>query len=296
MVTLPFDPYLPSFFEQIIFESSGKECQVLDLELLPGGFSSQSLKVVTDEGIVFVKYDENAVPGLFESEAKNLEFIRNTKLFRVPEVIGSGLRGSTGYLLLEYIEPWPKAITSMAPFAEALAQLHLISNHSFGFEYDNFLGKQAQQNPLMSSGIRFFAECRLLPQAGLAYWDEKLPLDVYKSVISIAENLENYLPQEQPALLHGDLWYGNLLAYSKNGIALVDPACYFGLREAEIAFTHLFGGFGLEFYETYQEVFPLEPGFRTRMPIYNLYHLLNHLNNFGTNYLGPVKEVVSKFR
>lgn len=295
MVKLPFDPYLPGFFEQIIFECSGKECEVLGLELLPGGFSSNSLKVTTTKGIYFVKYDENAIPELFESEAKNLEFIQASGLFRVPHVIGYGARGNTGYLILEYIEPWPNAVSSMAPFARTLAEFHGITNESFGFGYDNYLGKQIQQNTLMSNGISFFAECRLLPQAGLAYWDEKLPLEDYRAIVAIAESLENYLPDEKPALLHGDLWYGNLLAYSADGIALVDPACYFGLREAELAFTHLFGGFGLEFYETYQEAFPLEPGFRSRMPLYNLYHLLNHLNNFGTNYLGPVKEVVSKF-
>ena len=100
---------------------------------------------------------------------------------------------------------------------------------------------------------------------------------------------------EKPSLLHGDLWYGNILCSSKGKAILIDPASYVGHAEADLAMTELFGGFSKEFYEVYKEVFPMQDGYESRRDLYNLYHLLNHLNTFGSDYLLPVKSIIAEY-
>ena len=95
-----------------------------------------------------------------------------------------------------------------------------------------------------------------------------------------------------PSLLHGDLWGGNL-AYDPDGNPVVfDPAVYYGDREADLAMTELFGGFGGGFYAAYNEAWPLDPGYAVRKRLYNLYHVLNHLNLFGGGYLGQARRMI----
>jgi fructosamine-3-kinase len=119
-------------------------------------------------------------------------------------------------------------------------------------------------------------------------------LDFLKKFQRIYPVLENFFPKEKPALLHGDLWSGNIMR-GKNGMpVLIDPAVYYGHREMDLAFSRLFGGFESLFYESYETVFPLEPGFEERVPVYNLYPLLVHLLLFGKSYLSGIEKTVNR--
>jgi fructosamine-3-kinase len=96
----------------------------------------------------------------------------------------------------------------------------------------------------------------------------------------------------QPSLLHGDLWGGNWLVSAAGEPVLIDPAVYYGDREADLAMTRLFGGFPPAFYGAYEEVFPLASGHAEREPLYRLYYLLCHLNLFGESYGGSVDGIL----
>ncbi|MEL7006538.1 MAG: fructosamine kinase family protein, partial [Bacteroidota bacterium] len=155
-------------------------------------------------------------------------------------------------------------------------------------------------NPEPKSGfneswIDFFIKERLEKQLRLAYSRELVDNNFLHKFRSLYLHLPNILINEPPSLLHGDLWSGNYLINSHGNASIIDPAVYYGNREIELAFTHLFGGFDSRFYQSYQEAWPLESGFENRMEIYNLYPLLVHVNLFGTSYLSGVLQVLKKY-
>jgi fructosamine-3-kinase len=168
--------------------------------------------------------------------------------------------------------------------ARMLAQLHRTTGPRFGWGSDNWIGLAPQKNAWKEDWAEFFWEFRLLPQLSKANLKEE---------IDVKSFFKNYKPL--PSLLHGDLWSGNV-GFTPAGPVLFDPAVYFGDREADIAMTELFGGFPEVFYSTYRESFPLDAGYSKRRDLYNLYHLLNHLNLFGSGYLARVKATLRLLR
>src|SRR5262245_18398887 len=164
-----------------------------------------------------------------------------------------------------------------------LANAHRKPGPRFGWQRDNYIGSTPQQNGWCNDWIVFWVTRRLEPQISLARdkgFDVSLPS---------TRMLESHRPQ--PALLHGDLWSGNA-GFTAEGPVVFDPAVYYGDREADLAMTELFGGFPREFYRAYNEAYPLPGGYEQRKHLYNLYHLLNHLNLFGGGYLGQVKSTL----
>ena len=164
----------------------------------------------------------------------------------------------------------------------------------FGFLHDNYIGSGVQINEPKDTWIEFFAECRLRPQfeRASAYFDT----DEMMRINELLCHLDRYLVEPgSPSLLHGDLWGGNHMADETGEIMLIDPAVYVGHAEADIAMTELFGGYRREFYAAYDEARPMEPGYEDRRDLYNLYHLLNHLNLFGAGYLGSVRSILKKY-
>ncbi len=168
------------------------------------------------------------------------------------------------------------------------------STTPYGFSQDNFIGARSQKNTPSSSWVSFFREQRLAPQFKTAdSWFT--PADRAK-ISKLLDNLDRFLIEpEQPSLLHGDLWSGNVMCGSDGKAMLIDPACYIGHRETDLAMTQLFGGFPESFYQAYKEAFPLQDGYEERRDLYNLYQLLNHLNLFGPTYLEPVLSIVSEY-
>ena len=283
------------FLESILFESLGRETRVEDYYFLAGGCVNQSVQVVTDTGSFFVKWNETADRQVFEAEAQGLEILRQANEIGIPEVIGHGQNAQRNYLILEFLEFNQPKPDYWAALGESVARLHTHTQVRFGLAHDNFIGSLPQNNAPAGDWIGFFVERRLKPQAGLAMYNHAMPMEMYGRLTKFYARLPELLPVEKPALLHGDLWSGNLLTGRNGHACLIDPAVYYGHREAEMAFTRLFGGFEPDFYGSYQAAFPLQPGFEQRVEIYNLYPLLVHVNLFGASYLPGIERVLDRF-
>ncbi|MDG2471576.1 MAG: fructosamine kinase family protein [Pseudomonadales bacterium] len=206
-------------------------------------------------------------------------------------------------IVMDYLYSQGQSANYWQSLGTQLAELHRapqplqsgIERPIYGLDRDNYCGKGRQFNHLCVDGHAFFCDYRLLNQARLAYDNGYLESPWIIHIESICERLTDLIPAQPVSLLHGDLWSGNLLINAKGQPALIDPAVYYGWREADIAMTLLFGGFPHDFYSCYHETWPLEPGWRKRVPLYNLYHLLNHLNIFGVSYLEQVQSTISRY-
>lgn len=287
-----------SFFESILFSTLGQPVEVIEAQFISGGDINMAAQVFSSEGVFFVKWNlfgQHEKQGMFEAEANGLNLLRQTDALQIPQVIGYGQHGDKAYLILEYIDSGKPDKAYWETLGQSLAVLHSHTQPTFGLHFDNFIGSLPQTNTPTSNGYDFFFEQRLLPQAGLALYKGLLPKDSYDALLRLRSRLPELLPGERPALLHGDLWSGNVLANEQNEPVLIDPAVYYGFREAELAFTKLFAGFDQRFYEAYDEVFPLEPGFEERVALYNLYPLLVHVNLFGSGYVSGVERVLNQF-
>lgn len=235
-------------------------------------------------------------PMMFEKELKGLELLRGKSQIFVPEPYFSGNTDFEVYLLTEWIERGIPRANYWSILGESLAEIHRCNGDFFGLDYPNFIGSLEQFNDPSDSWIDFFSEQRVLRPLRMAI-DSGLLGREYKSladqfVLNLSEILEE---PEYPALIHGDLWSGNVMATSNGDPSIIDPAVYYGHREIELAFTALFGGFDLDFYESYQEAFPMSPGYEQRFEIYNLYPLLVHANLFGGGYAFSAGKIIRKY-
>ncbi|WP_128547119.1 fructosamine kinase family protein [Larkinella soli] len=283
------------FFEGILFQTLGSPIEVLEARFLSGGDINTAAQVFSSEGLFFVKWNSADREGMFGSEARGLDLLRSAEAIHIPEVIGYGHYQDKAYLILEYIDPVAARTDYWESFGQSLALLHSHTQPKFGLSFDNYIGSLPQSNTPTDNGIAFFIEQRLHPQAGMAFYKGLIPKELFDKFPQLYQRLPDLLPNERPALLHGDLWSGNVMVNEQGNVALIDPAVYYGFREAELAFTTLFGGFDDRFYDAYDETFPLEDGFKERIPIYNLYPLLVHLNLFGTGYLSGIERVLDRF-
>jgi len=257
-----------------------------------GGDTCESWELTLASGArLFLKTHGAPPAGLFAAEAAGLTELRRTGAVRVPAVI----HADPSFLLLEFIAPGAAGAAYWRGLGHALARLHRTQAPCFGFLMDNWCGTTPQPNPRDTDGHAFFANHRLLFQARRAHAAGLLPASDLHRVDAIAARLESLVPAQAPALLHGDLWHGNVFADTRGEAVLVDPAAYWGWPEADLAMTRVFGGFDEAFYEAYLEMHPLAPGWAERVPLYNLYHLLNHLNLFGTAWLPRVREVLDAY-
>ena len=190
-------------------------------------------------------------------------------------------------LVLEWVDTARPGPGFMERFGRAFAALHRITGNAYGFDVDNYLGRTSQPNLERSSDWAcFFFEHRIAYQLRLAESNGYADAALRRAVADLESRIGDLLAgsEEPPTLLHGDLWGGNYLADSQQRAVLIDPATYYGHREADLAMTRLFGGFSSAFYAAYEEAFPLAPGERRRRPLYEAWHLLNHLNLFGSSY------------
>lgn len=243
----------------------------------------------------FIKVNRPALAFMFEAEAAGLRELADLKAIRVPEVITCGHNAEYSYLVLEYLHLGEFNKDSSRLFGEQLAALHLHKQPFFGWHIDNTIGSTRQSNTRHHDWLQFWREQRLLKQLQLASsngFNGKLQRRGEILAERIGQFFDNYRPQ--PALLHGDLWGGNAAADQQGQPFIYDPACYYGDREADIAMTELFGGFGSAFYQAYQSSYPLDPGYQTRKTLYNLYHIINHLNLFGGGYLHQAETMIER--
>jgi protein-ribulosamine 3-kinase len=287
--------YVP-FLEATLFETFGQEIEVDSFQFMGGGCINNSLKINTIKGDFFLKWNESPdALQMFETEAKGLQLLTDTQSIRIPKLLGYGRNEAKAYLLLEFITPYFRNDHYWKKLGESLATLHQHTYSKFGLHFNNFIGSLPQSNEFFDDWVEFFIDRRLRVQAGLAYYNGLVNKDFLSKMEKLYLKLPHLLPKEKPALLHGDLWSGNVIQDEKGEPCLIDPAVYYGNREIEIAFTSLFGGFDDEFYQVYHSNFPLEKGFEQRIGIYHLYPLLIHVNLFGTSYLSGVERILNRF-
>lgn len=272
---------------------------------LSGGDVSHTLRLEMGNGrSLILKVKPDAPADMFAREAEGLAALADANGPTIPAVHLTGL----DFILLEDLRPYPPTPTYWQEFGLRLAMMHhsphRITPENFphgprkilyGFAHDNYCGETPQPNPWTESGHEFFAEHRLRHQARLARDRERLDAPDLRRIESVCARLPDLVPPQSPALIHGDLWSGNAITGPRGESALIDPATHFGWAEAELAMTLLFDGFPRAFYDAYATSAPLAPGWRGRMDLYNLYHLLNHLNVFGVSYLGRVQDILRRY-
>ena len=282
----------------------GEEVRIAKRYPVYGGDINQSYRLsLSDGSAAFVK--TNAVKNLafFEAEAVGLEALRSADAIGVPRAlaIGTDEGERISFLLMEQLDAAPRIGGYWETFGRELAALHRAdcrgltgSGEPFGFASDNYIGATPQKNAPRESWIPFYRECRLLPQMRMAdgYFDAK----ARRQCTKLLDHLDDYLTEPAfPSLIHGDLWSGNAICGPDGRAWILDPAAYVGHFEAELAMTELFGGYPPAFYGAYREVTPIDSGYRDRRDLYNLYHLLNHLNLFGGSYRSGVLGILNRY-
>ena len=276
-----------------------------------GGDINKSYGIQLSNGnLLFMKSNEKSKVDFFVKEAHNIKAIAKTNTIATPKILGFGTEDGeeVGYsfLLLDFVELGNLDANFWENFAENLGNMHKSTTEAFiskedlgegkifGFYEDNYIGKTKQINSPKKTWVDFFRENRLAPQFKMA--EKYFSTEDSKLIDKLLDNLADFLIEPRsPSLLHGDLWAGNVMCDTKTQAMLIDPACYVGHPEADIAMTELFGGFSDRFYAAYKNTGLLQPQYEERRDLYNLYHLLNHLNMFGESYLPAVKSILEKY-
>ena len=284
-----------AFLESAISSCTIRQVIVRNATAVAGGCINNAVIVETGDGQFFLKWHSSIPQDMFEKEAKGLQILADSKIIKVPKVIGYGFLEGKHFLILENIRSTSPGRQFWEKFGEALANLHQQSNIQYGLSHDNYIGKLVQINTPMDNWIDFFIKCRLEVQLLLAIENKLVTPEFIKVYRKFYELLPRLIPTEKPSLLHGDLWSGNFMVGPDGFACLIDPAVYYGHREVELAFTTMFGGFDHTFYSAYQSSWPLEPGWRERFDIYNIYPSMVHANLFGASYLSGVRTVLNKY-
>lgn len=315
--------------EDALHSLFGSGIQIEKAGRIAGGDINDAYRLALSDGThIFMKANTKENASFFTAEAAGLSAIAQTGAIGTPKVLcsgtdaggegsffqrigsgtGFGMRVGTGvgkdkghaFLLLEFIGNSRRIPNYWEIFAQELAAMHqaqtagLVPGGTYGFAKDNYIGAGHQDNMVHNSWISFFRECRLEPQVRRAagYFGQA----GLKKIMRLLDRVDRILVEpEHPSLLHGDLWSGNAITGNDGKAWLIDPAAYVGHAEADLAMTELFGGFPREFYAAYEKAAPLQPGYGGRRDLYNLYHLLNHLNLFGRTYLGAVQGIVEGY-
>jgi fructosamine-3-kinase len=271
--------------ERAISETTGEPFKVCSSRAVAGGCINEAVCLQGEQRRFFVKLNRADRLDMFETEAAGLEAIRASNSVRAPEPIAWGVSDENSWLALEFISFSGQQGGTSALLGEQLAAMHHHTTPRFGWERDNTIGSSPQPNPWTEDWITFIRDHRLGFQLALAGRN-----NAPAKMVDRGQHLLELLPalfsdyHPIPSLLHGDLWGGNWEADGDGSPVIFDPAVYFGDREADIAMTELFGGFDRRFYQAYESAWALDPGYRIRKQLYNLYHILNHFNLFGGGY------------
>jgi fructosamine-3-kinase len=291
--------YNQSIIHDFLFQSNliSRNNEIVSFISVHGGDTNQSFRIETSDGDFFIKLNliEN-LDDMMTYEADGLKALSVVSDW-VPQVLWHGSNNNYQALIL----PWMGS-TSFTPShwrdaGEKLALQHQLSNEYFGWSSNNYIATVPQLNTYTNSWIEFYGTCRLTPLFKAAFDQGFFTLTDLVSLDNLLKRLDTIYPVEKPALLHGDLWSGNIIALSNSSTTnVVDPSVYYGHREMDIAMTTLFGGFDTSFYDSYQQVFPLESNWNERLQYSQLYPLLVHVLLFGGSYVNSVKQVLNRFR
>ncbi|MBI9062053.1 MAG: fructosamine kinase family protein [Marinilabiliaceae bacterium] len=269
---------------------------IIEAHSVGGGCIAQTQILKTGSGQSFF-LKQGFSNSMFLNEANGLKELAKSKTIRVPQVVAA----ERDFLLLEHITPGRKKPDFFESFGKAYAEMHRYTHDTFGFYEDNFIGATPQINAAndksKNNWTSFYFDNRLLYQFKLAEQNGYVTEEFRKAFAQIENRIESILKgsEEPPALLHGDLWGGNFMVDDQGEPVLIDPAVYYGHREADLAMTKLFGGFTNAFYLNYNAYFPLKEGYAYRENIYLLYHVLNHLNLFGISYYQQAMKLMKRY-
>lgn len=269
-------------FEKLIDDT------VLQINQISGGCIGNSYRVKGTKGLYFVKsyYHNESI-----NEANGLIELAKAEGIGLPELLNFDNKS----IVLRYIEEGRPSKTFQNDLGTIIAKLHRIKSDNFGFYEDNYIGSTPQINLYKSNWMDFYITNRLDFQFDLAGKNGfKIVCDKYKKLKPLIPGILEG-DNEIPSLLHGDLWSGNVICSSAGSPIIIDPAVYYGSREIELVMTKLFGGFSNSFYNRYKKEYPLQKGWEEREKIYTLYHVMNHLNIFGSGYRAHALQLINYY-
>ena len=274
--------------------ASGTAFRITSCTEVGGGCINRGYRVAGGGAVYFVKVNRAGLLGMFDAEAEGLRAIAQTRTARVPMPLCTGADQDHSWLVLEYLDLMPGATATLVALGQQLVHLHRATAPAFGWHRDNTIGATPQLNAWTDSWIQFWRTHRLGYQLQLAARNGHTGSLQRRGeqLLAAVDMLLGHDPA--PSLLHGDLWGGNAAATAAGEPVLFDPACYYGDREADLAMTELFGGFAPAFYSAYSASWPLDAGYAVRRDLYNLYHVLNHLNLFGGGYRAQAEGMIER--
>ncbi len=272
--------------------------QKLKATRVGGGDINSTFYLTSERGLNFLKYNtSHDFARMFEREADGLALLKESGAIRIPKVLEYGEENGISFLLLEWIKSRPETSpTFWQNFGQQLADLHQSTRPNFGLSHANFIGNLAQYNNDQENGVDFLIYERFEPQLFLAEEKNRISKSDRLAFEKLYTRLNNIIPDEFPALIHGDLWSGNWMVDEQDQPVLVDPAISYGLREMDLAMMTLFGQVPPLFFEAYHTHFPLARDWKNRLDIYQLYYLLVHLNLFGGSYVIQVRQILKKYQ
>ncbi len=264
-----------------------RRIQIHSSQTLGGGCINHASKIESSAGTFFLKWNANCPSDMFAREAEGLQALKTAAggLLRIPEVIGWKDSGtSPGFIVLSFLEEAAPLAQADEQLGRGLATVHKFRAVKYGFAHNNYCGATPQKNTFSDSWPEFFRTRRLEYLLQLIENQRELSKNDRAVYSRLLDRLPVLIPSNTfPSLIHGDLWSGNFM-HTKSGPALIDPAAYYADREMEFAIITMFGGFSSHFFAAYNEAFPLEPDWRERNRLYQLYHILNHYFLFGGAY------------
>jgi protein-ribulosamine 3-kinase len=291
------DKVLPMTWQSIVEQiesATGSTFKLVNARPLAGGDINSAYCLQGVDKSYFVKLNRADTIDMFAAEAAGLTELASTRTVRIPYPVAHGISAANAFLVLEYIEFGASSKTSDRLLWQQLALLHQQQQPYFGWHRNNTIGSTPQPNNRNEDWIEFWRAQRLQHQLNLAEakgHGGRLQASGEQLCDKLALFFDGYQPH--PSLLHGDLWGGNAATDKLGNPVMFDPACYYGDREADLAMTELFGGFSPDFYAAYREAYPVDQGYNTRKSLYNLYHILNHLNLFGGSYLRQAENMIA---
>jgi len=278
--------------QQILVDKTGQKIGQLAASPLSGGSINRAWRLSDGRHQYFIKTNSPDRLAMFEAEMIGLNEIQASNSIRVPAPLACGIVDQQAFIVLEYLElsgrPDPVRL------AQQLASMHQCTREQYGFSGDNSIGTTAQVNSFNPDWIGFWQQQRLGYQLSLArtngYGNE-----LFDTGMCLNEQLGHFFNDYTPlaSLLHGDLWSGNQGADSAGNPVVYDPACYYGDHETDLAMMELFGSPGQRFFDAYDDLFPIDAGYKARRELYNLYHILNHANLFGASYVSQAKQMIA---
>jgi protein-ribulosamine 3-kinase len=256
------------------------------------------MRISTSVGDFFLKWNASAPSDLFQKEAAGLEemWLADNPYLVIPKVIWSKEADEwPGLLLMEYLPPATTTSGFEERLGKGIAHLHRKTEAAYGFHHSNYCGTTLQDNNWNRNWPEFFAQRRIWDLVQMISNSRGMPTSEKKIYERLVDRIPQLLSHQTiPSLIHGDLWSGNYM-YTANGPALIDPACYYADREMELGMMQLFGGFSPTVWKAYQEEFPLPEDWQQRIPLYQLYHILNHYLLFGGSYGRQALEIATSF-